>query len=154
MDVEGLLQYNNFVLECSFSLRKSYPRILRFTSFTWHIYGNTSRWFAFTKQVQCSMASSKQVTWLFSYESETVCLLKKQTTLFYKRNATFLKLRFFWRRVHMQISHDPRLHDPDPGSKEKSMEKSCVSFGKDCRLKVRIPPGTNGTSLMFLFQTL
>ena len=32
----------------------------------------------------------------------------------------------------MQISHDPRLHDPDPGPQEKSTEKSCVSFGKDC----------------------
>ncbi len=32
----------------------------------------------------------------------------------------------------MQVSHDPRLHDPDPGPQEKSTEKRCVSFGKDC----------------------
>ncbi len=36
--------------------------------------------------------------------------------------------------VSMQISHDPRLHDPDPGPQEKSTEKSCVSFGKDCTI--------------------
>ncbi len=35
-------------------------------------------------------------------------------------------------KLNMQISHDPRLHDPDPGPQEKSTEKSCVSFGKDC----------------------
>ncbi len=56
-------------------------------------------------------------------------------TPFSKRNATFLKLCFFWRRVYTNesgVMHDPRLHDPDPGPQEKSTEKSCVSFGKDC----------------------
>ncbi len=33
---------------------------------------------------------------------------------------------------HFDNAHDPRLHDPDPGPQEKSAEKSCVSFGKDC----------------------
>ncbi len=36
------------------------------------------------------------------------------------------------KKTDMQISDDPRLHDPDPGPQEKSTEKSCVSFGKDC----------------------
>ncbi len=34
----------------------------------------------------------------------------------------------------MQISHDPGLHDPDPGPQEKSMKKSCVSFETECRM--------------------
>ncbi len=61
--------------------------------------------------------------------------------LFSKRNATFLKLHFFWSGVytsesgvmhHFDSAHDPRVHDPDPGPQEKSTEKSCVSFGKNC----------------------
>ncbi len=32
----------------------------------------------------------------------------------------------------MLISHDPRLHDPDPGPQEKSTENSCVYFEKEC----------------------
>ena len=31
------------------------------------------------------------------------------------------------------MSHDPGLHDPDPGPQEKSMKKSCVSFETECR---------------------
>ncbi len=40
---------------------------------------------------------------------------------------------FFWRRVYRSESGDSRLHDPDPGPQEKSTEKSCISFGKDCK---------------------
>ena len=70
------------------------------------------------------------------------------STLSLKRNATFWKLTFFWRRVYtiesgviygrslifdrMHISHDPGSHDPDPGPQEKSMKKSCVSFETEC----------------------
>ncbi len=63
-----------------------------------------------------------------------VCALLCGSTLRLKRIAIFLKLPFFWRRVYtneygvMQISYDPRLHDPDPGPLEKSRKKSCVSF--------------------------
>ena len=34
--------------------------------------------------------------------------------------------------LYMQISHDPRTHDPDPGPQEKAMKKSCVSFETEC----------------------
>ncbi len=54
-------------------------------------------------------------------------------TLFSKRNATFLKLRFFWRRVYTSESGVMHHFDPHPGPQEKSTEKSCVSFGKDCK---------------------
>ncbi len=73
------------------------------------------------------------------------------STLFLKRNATFWKLPFFWRRVYTSESgiihhfdnahgnnlpkapfHDPGSHDPDPGPQEKSMKKSCVSFETEC----------------------
>ena len=37
------------------------------------------------------------------------------------------------KKTDMQISHDPRLHDPDPGPQEKSTKKSCVSLGKGCK---------------------
>ncbi len=55
-----------------------------------------------------------------------------ESILSLKRIATFLKLRFFWRTVYMQISYDPGLHDPDPGPQEKSKKKSCVSFETEC----------------------
>ena len=66
-------------------------------------------------------------------------------TLFLKRNATSRKLSFFWRRVHTsesaswlhfkkQISHDLGSHDPGP--REKSMKKSCVSFDTECSWRV------------------
>ncbi len=32
----------------------------------------------------------------------------------------------------MQISHDTRSYDPDPGPHEKSTKKSCVSFETEC----------------------
>ena len=66
-------------------------------------------------------------------------LLLPALTVFSKRNATFLKLAFFWRRVYTSESgaiHDPRLHDPDPGPQDKSTKKSCVSFGKDCTMTI------------------
>ncbi len=71
------------------------------------------------------------------------------STLSLKRNATFWKLPFFWRRVYTRESgvihhfdnahgnnlpktHDPGSHDPDPGPQEKSTKKSCVSFETEC----------------------
>ena len=66
------------------------------------------------------------------------------STLSLKRIATFSKLPFFCRRVYTNEygvihhfgnangSHDPGLHDPDPGPQEKSMKKSCVSFETGC----------------------
>ncbi len=36
----------------------------------------------------------------------------------------------------MQIYHDPRLHDPDPGPQEKSTEKY---FTSDCGHKILLP---------------
>ncbi len=51
-------------------------------------------------------------------------------------------------KTDMKISHDPRLHDPDPGPQEKFTEKSCVSFGKDCRRAVR-GSSTSGGALLF-----
>ncbi len=36
------------------------------------------------------------------------------------------------------MHHFDNAHgDPDPGPQEKSMEKSCVSFGKDCSMYKR-----------------
>ncbi len=61
------------------------------------------------------------------------------STLFLKRNTTYWKLPFFWRRVYTSesgvISHDPGSHDPDPGPQEKSTKKSCVSFETECIYK-------------------
>ena len=37
-------------------------------------------------------------------------------------------------KTYMQISHNPRSHDSDPGPQEKSMRKSCVSFETECIL--------------------
>ena len=38
----------------------------------------------------------------------------------------------------MQISHDPRSHDPDPAPQEKSMKKSCISFETECIHSIRL----------------
>ena len=51
-------------------------------------------------------------------------------TLFSKRNATFLK--FLKKSVYQWIWG----YDPDPGPQEKSTEKSCISFGKECILLI------------------
>ncbi len=37
------------------------------------------------------------------------------------------------KKTHMQISHDPGQHDPDPGPQEKSTMKSCISFETQCK---------------------
>ena len=37
------------------------------------------------------------------------------------------------RKPHMQISHDLRLHDPDPGPQEKSTEKRVYQGGNSFR---------------------
>ncbi len=38
--------------------------------------------------------------------------------------------------LYMQMSHDPGSHDSDPGSQEKSMKKSCVSFEAECSIRM------------------
>ncbi len=82
----------------------------------------------------------------------------KPITLFLKRNATFWKLPFFWRRVYtsesgvIHISHDPGSHDPDPGPQEKSMKKSCVSFETECTIHQTIT--LSGTMIVLQIMTL
>ncbi len=63
----------------------------------------------------------------------------EQYSLFQKKRniseVAFLleKSVYEWIWGYASFWHDPRLHDPDPGPQEKSTEKSCVSFGKDCK---------------------
>ncbi len=47
----------------------------------------------------------------------------------------FWSCLYQWIWGYVQISHDPRSHDPDPGPQEKFMKKSCVSFETEFIMK-------------------
>ena len=75
----------------------------------------------------------------------TSFLLQKSDifTLILKRNATFLSCLSLGEEcipMNVQISQDPRSHDPEPGPKEKSMTERCASFETEYTLLVGYLP--------------